>query len=46
MADGGELHVEWRVTDDHVILTGPVEDEGEVDQMVIRWSSNGNLMVI
>jgi diaminopimelate epimerase len=31
MADGGELHVEWRIADDHVILTGPVEDEGEVD---------------
>lgn len=31
MADGGELHVEWRESDNHVILTGPVEDEGEVD---------------
>ena len=31
MADGGELFVEWRVEDDHVILTGPVEDEGEVE---------------
>ena len=31
MADGGELFVEWRETDDHVILTGPVEDEGEID---------------
>jgi diaminopimelate epimerase len=31
MADGGELHVEWREHDNHVILTGPVEDEGEVD---------------
>jgi len=29
MADGGELMVEWR-EDDHVILTGPVEDEGEI----------------
>lgn len=31
MADGGELHVEWRESDDHVILAGPVEDEGEAD---------------
>jgi diaminopimelate epimerase len=31
MADGGELFVEWRLSDDHVILTGPVEDEGEVE---------------
>jgi diaminopimelate epimerase len=27
--DGGELHVEWREDDDHVIMTGPVELEGE-----------------
>ena len=27
--DGGELHIEWRETDDHVIMTGPVELEGE-----------------
>ncbi|WP_339744285.1 diaminopimelate epimerase [uncultured Maricaulis sp.] len=31
MADGGELQVEWRETDGHVILTGPVEDEGEIE---------------
>lgn len=31
MADGGELFVEWRETDGHVILTGPVEDEGEIE---------------
>lgn len=31
MADGGELFVDWRLADDHVILTGPVEDEGEVE---------------
>ncbi len=30
MADGGELFVEWREHDNHVILTGPVEDEGEI----------------
>ena len=30
MADGGELHIDWRASDDHVILTGPVEDEGEI----------------
>ena len=29
-ADGGDLHIEWR-QDDHVILTGPVEDDGEID---------------
>ena len=31
MADGGELFVEWRENDGHVILTGPVEDEGEIE---------------
>ena len=31
MADGGELFVEWRESDDHVILTGPVEDEGGIE---------------
>ena len=31
MADGGELIVEWREADNHVILTGPVEDEGEIE---------------
>jgi diaminopimelate epimerase len=31
MADGGELFVEWRAGDGHVILTGPVEDEGEIE---------------
>jgi len=31
MADGGELFVEWRESDGHVILTGPVEDEGEIE---------------
>ncbi len=31
MADGGELFVEWRESDNHVILTGPVEDEGEIE---------------
>lgn len=27
--DGGELEIEWRETDDHVLMTGPVELEGE-----------------
>jgi diaminopimelate epimerase len=31
MADGGELLVEWRERDGHVVLTGPVEDEGEIE---------------
>ncbi|WP_417483070.1 diaminopimelate epimerase [Maricaulis sp.] len=31
MADGGELFVEWRESDSHVILTGPVEDQGEIE---------------
>lgn len=31
MADGGELHVEWLKANDHVILTGPVEDEGVIE---------------
>ena len=26
---GGELVIEWRPSDDHVLMTGPVEDEGE-----------------
>ena len=30
MADGGELIIEWRESDNHVIMTGPVEDEGEI----------------
>lgn len=30
MADGGELHIEWREHDNHIIMTGPVEDEGEI----------------
>tara|TARA_R110002049_G_scaffold74653_2_gene192382 strand:- start:1441 stop:2265 length:825 start_codon:yes stop_codon:yes gene_type:complete len=29
-ADGGELFVEWRESDSHVILTGPVEDPPEI----------------
>ena len=29
--DGGELVIEWRETDDHVIMTGPVEIEKEVE---------------
>lgn len=31
--DGGDLHIDWRVSDDHVIMTGPVEleFEGELD---------------
>jgi len=28
-ADGGILHIHWRETDDHVIMTGPVELESE-----------------
>lgn len=27
--DGGSLHVEWRDTDDHVLMTGPIELEFE-----------------
>ena len=27
--DGGELQIEWRETDDHVLMTGPVETEFE-----------------
>ena len=26
---GGDLRIEWRPTDDHVLMTGPVEFEGE-----------------
>ena len=28
---GGELMVEWRASDDHVLMTGPVEFEGEFE---------------
>jgi diaminopimelate epimerase len=28
MLDGGELHIDWRAEDDHVIMTGPLEIEG------------------
>ena len=38
MADGGELHIEWRESDDHGILTGPVEDEGAVE---LSWEKSG-----
>ena len=27
---GGELVIEWRAADDHVLMTGPVEFEGEL----------------
>jgi diaminopimelate epimerase len=27
--DGGTLYIHWRETDDHVIMTGPVELEYE-----------------
>ena len=26
---GGELVIEWRASDDHLLMTGPVEFEGE-----------------
>jgi len=26
---GGELVIEWRAADDHVLMTGPVQFEGE-----------------
>lgn len=29
--DGGTLHIHWRESDDHVIMTGPVELESEGD---------------
>src|SRR5690606_27419679 len=31
VANGGELFVEWREADNHVLLTGPVEIDGEGD---------------
>ena len=27
---GGDLVIEWRVSDDHVLMTGPVEFEREL----------------
>ena len=26
---GGELAIDWRASDDHVLMTGPVEYQGE-----------------
>ncbi|MEJ8476312.1 diaminopimelate epimerase [Roseibium algae] len=36
---GGPLHIEWRVSDDHVLMTGPteVEFEGEIDLETLEW---------
>ena len=31
---GGELLIEWRDVDDHVLMTGPVEFEGAFDVAV------------
>lgn len=31
IVDGGDLHIEWREKDDHVIMTGPVELERQVE---------------
>jgi len=31
IVDGGELHIEWREADDHVLMTGPVKLEFEGD---------------
>ena len=35
---GGELIIEWRRADDHVLMTGPVEYEGEfiLDDALVR----------
>lgn len=30
--DGGELVIEWRESDDHVLMTGPIEMEAEFNQ--------------
>ena len=29
--DGGELHIDWRTIDDHVIMTGPIAVDKQVD---------------
>ncbi|MBL4596976.1 MAG: diaminopimelate epimerase [Robiginitomaculum sp.] len=31
IVDGGELQIEWRTTDDHVLMSGPIELEFEGD---------------
>ncbi|MBL4596648.1 MAG: diaminopimelate epimerase, partial [Robiginitomaculum sp.] len=31
IVDGGELQIEWRATDDHVLMSGPIELEFEGD---------------
>ncbi|MBS8261848.1 diaminopimelate epimerase [Roseibium polysiphoniae] len=40
---GGPLQVEWRESDDHVLMTGPteVEFEGEIDLETLQWSKTG-----
>ncbi len=37
---GGPLHMEWRESDDHVMMTGPteIEFEGEVDLETLTWT--------
>ncbi|WP_289035084.1 diaminopimelate epimerase [uncultured Roseibium sp.] len=40
---GGPLQIEWRESDDHVLMTGPteVEFEGEIDLETLQWSKTG-----
>jgi diaminopimelate epimerase len=39
---GGELRIEWRTADDHVLMTGPVafEYEGKFDPALFVASAN------
>ena len=43
---GGELRIEWRESDDHVLMTGPVEfeREGRFDLLATEMASNMELL--
>jgi len=40
---GGPLHIEWRETDDHILMTGPteIEFEGAIDIETMTWGRTG-----
>lgn len=40
---GGPIQMEWRESDDHVLMTGPteVEFEGEIDLETLTWKMTG-----
>lgn len=40
---GGPIQMEWRESDDHVLMTGPteIEFEGEIDLEALTWTKTG-----